>query len=57
MNHLFSKFFPTFHAFETYGIFLSNDIWHLMIGLEQKYLLNFQTVSDILDHPVYTDQK
>ena len=28
-----------------------------MIGLEQKYLLNFQTVSDILDHPVYTDQK
>ena len=24
-----------------------------MIVLEQKYLLNFKTVSDIFDHPVY----
>ena len=45
---------PTFHALETYVIFLSNDTWHLMMALEQKYLhvLIFKTVSDILDHPV-----
>ena len=43
---------PTFHALETSVISLSNDTWHLMIALEQKYLLNFKSVSDILDHPV-----
>ena len=43
---------PTFHALETSVTSLSNDIWHLTIALEQKYLLNFKTVSDILDHPV-----
>ena len=47
-----STSFPTFHASETYGISLSNDTWNLMIALAQKYLLNFKTVSDILDHPV-----
>ena len=47
---------PTFHALETSVISLSNDTWHLMIALEQKYLLNFKSVSDILDHPVLYNQ-
>ena len=46
---------PNFHALETYAISLSNDTWLLMIALEQKYLLNFKTVSDILDHPVVAE--
>ena len=45
--------FPTFHALETYGISLSNDTWHFMITLELKYLFNFKSVSDILNHPIY----
>ena len=43
---------PTFHALKTYGISLSNDTWHLIIAKGQKYLFNFKTVTNSLDHPV-----